>query len=209
MSGKGWQSLRMKQLEELDPAEIQRLAVHKSNRLERSIEKIDGQFVTVSGWLTASLFALNAGGALTAIGAVDRLDSPSWAISIFAVGLIFALLGATLIQHFLSLTSPQAESLLTFWRGAAATGRADWTYYHAEKASLVRVERWFWTAPGVGWLSGVCFLAGGAVLALDEASPSPKHAATCLVLQTKMLRQDRKAEQSRQLFDSLKCQWQE
>ncbi len=199
----------MKQLEELDPAEIQRLATHKSDRLERSIEKIDGQFVTVSGWLTASLFALNAGGALTAIGAVDRLDSPSWSVSIFAVGLIFALLGATLIQHFLSLTSPQAETLLTFWRGAAATGQADWEYYHSEKASLVSVERWFWTAPAVGWVSGVCFLVGGAVLALDEASPSPRHAATCLQLQTKMLRASQKAELSRQLFDSLKCRWQE
>lgn len=199
----------MKQLEELSPAETQRLAMHKSNRLERSIAKIDGQFVTVSGWLTASLFALNAGGALTAIGAVDRLDSPGWSISIFAAGLVFAMLGATLIQHFLSLTSPQAETLLTFWRGAAATGQADWTYYQLEKASLVRVERWFWTAPAVGWVSGACFLVGGAVLALDEANPPPRHAATCNRLQARMLRTGDTAETSRKLFDSLKCQWQE
>ncbi len=209
MSVRDWQSVRMKQLEELGPAEIQRLAMHKSDRLERSIEKIDGQFVTVSGWLTASLFALNAGGALTAIGAVDRLDSPSWSISIFAIGLVLAMLGATLIQHFLSLISPQAETLLTFWRNAAATGQADWTNYHSEKASLVRVERWFWTAPAVGWVSGACFLLGGAVLALDEANPPPRHAATCKTLQIRMLRADNGAEPNRKLFDSLKCQWQE
>jgi len=199
----------MKQLEELDPAEIQRLATHKSNRLERSIEKIDSQFVSVSGWLTASLFALNAGGALASIGAIDRLDSPSWSISIFALGLILAMLGATLIQQFLGVTSPHAETLLTFWRGAAATGQADWQYYHLEKDSLVKVERWFWTAPAAGWASGVCFLVGGAVLALDEASPSPRHAATCHQLQTRMWKADRRGEPSRQLFDSLKCRWQE
>ena len=199
----------MKQLDELDPAAIQRLAVHKTKRLGHSIEKIDGQFITVSGWLTASLFALNAGGALTAIGAIDRLDRPSWSISIFAVGLVFAMLGATLIQEFQGRTSSQAETLLTFWHDAAATGQADWEEYHLLKASLARVERWFWTAPAVGWLSGVCFLFGGAVLALDVASPAPRHAAACRQLQAKMLSADGKAERSRQLYDSLKCRWQE
>lgn len=197
----------MGELAGVDPEDVRQLAKYKFERLARSIDNINQQFLSVSGWLNASLFALNGGGALASVNAVDRLDSPAWPVAVFAVGLIFAMISAVLIQRFLSVTIPHAEKLLEIWRSAEIYGELDEGAYEMEKGALLKAESWSWTPQALGWVSGLCFLAGGAVFAIDEVNPPPRYQTMCKRLQTEMLTSSRTSP--RELFTSLKCQWQE
>lgn len=170
--------------------------------------RVNGQIVSVSGWLSASLFAINGGAALATLSAFDRLDAPRWALSAFAAGLMAAMLSGVLIQQILSATSAPVEALIQYWREAEATGQADSDAYDSLARDLNGVQRWQWTAPACGWLSAVLFLIGGAVLSADIASPNPQQAALCKGLQRTMLMNRRDASVSRQNFEALHCAWQ-
>jgi hypothetical protein len=187
--------------------DLKAFAALKVSRLERSIDKVDGQFISVSGWLSASLFALNGGGALAAVGAAETIDQPGWPIGLFGLGLIFAMLSGVLVQHFTSSSSPQAEAMLRFWHAVARSGSADWEVMSGKMRALQRLERWFWTAPFTGWISGILFIIGGGALAVDQTHPAPGHVRICKRLQTKML--SPRPGTARELFETLKCKWQD
>lgn len=191
----------------LSSDEVTRLGRHQAARLEKGAEQINGQIVSVSGWLSASLFAINGGAALATLSAFDRLDAPRWALSAFAAGLMAAMLSGVLIQQILGAMSAPVEALIQYWREAEATGQADGDAYDILARALNGVRRWQWTAPACGWLAAVLFLVGGAVLTADVASPNPQQAALCKKLQQTMLMNRHDAPESRDNFEALHCAW--
>lgn len=195
-------------IDDLSQDEIFRLGRHQAARLEKGMEQINAQVVSVSGWLSASLFAINGAAALATLSAFDRLDAPRWALSAFSGGLIAAILSGVLIQQLLTATAAPVEALIQYWREAEATGRASGDTYDGLARNLQAVQRWNWTAPASGWLSGLLFLAGGAVLSTDIASPNPQQATLCKSLQRVMLMRRDDAKASRENFQALHCTWQ-
>jgi len=157
-----------------------------------------------SGWLTAALFAINGGGTLAVLNAIERLDQPGWSACVFLGGILFAMLNAVLIQHITSAKAIPVDSLLWFWREVELTGAMP-TDYDKLAQPLKRLAKWDWTAPLAGWISGLLFLSGSVVLGMDLASPPPKLMLRCALLQDDMVKPHPVYADSRELFEALKC----
>lgn len=193
--------------DDLEPDVLQRLGAHMVGRLERSIDQANGQMVSVSGWLTAALFALNGGGALAALNAGPSLDAPLWSAGAFGVGLLFAMSSAVFIQYLISRGTVPAEALLAFWRRVEVTGTLDSHDYETLSRPIMAQQRWNWIAPALGWVSGIAFALGGTTLLIDVANCNPSLSKICARLQNDMLDPKQTGERSRALFTTVGCRF--
>ena len=187
-----------------DPERLKRLARQQLARLEVSAAATGEQMVRVSNWLTAALFTINGAGALTAATAVQRPDGSLWPGFLFIAGLAFAMLSGVLIQHFQSLTAAPVEHMLDFWNEVAATGIVH-DDYDKLREPITRSERWHWSAPVMGWLSGTLFAVACVVLAATATESRTVVRAECSNLRSDMLRVRPRRSDSRELFEALHC----
>lgn len=189
----------------LDEEGVRRVATHRVRALEVSQAAANEQMLKSSGWLTAALLALNAGGALATINAMPQLDQPFWPSVCFMAGIVFVMLSAVTIQELSN--SVDLDSIVLFWREVEVHGIFDPELHTQVAQPVTKKDRWSWLAPFFGWISGLLFLAGAAVLGLDAARPSDGLVARCLSLQQDMLRLPPDNPESRELFETLSCKF--
>lgn len=139
---------------------------------KRTIERIDKQsaFVTVeygtiSRWLTASLFALNGGGAAAFLNSHNEVGSRILPVSLFGAGVIFAMFGAMIIQELYSTLADLLRRQDSYWSRVAISGRRLRWAETRFRASRRRRYRYAWLAPLLGWISGALFVAGITAIA--------------------------------------------
>jgi hypothetical protein len=149
------------------------LAAHYARRAEAMEDRASDQLVKVSGWLTASLLAVNGGGAVATLQAAEKIDAPAWPLGAFGGGLILAMLSAVAIQSVQALSSYPQEELIRGWNTASVRGKFSTKEMLDLKEKVERVTRWSWTAPTFGWLSGVTFIVGGFWLVNALPGPVP------------------------------------
>jgi hypothetical protein len=140
---------------------------------KRVVERIDKQnaFVaaelgSVSRWLTASLFALNGGSAAAFLTASDVVGSRALPVSLFGAGVVFAMLGAVVIQELYGNICDLLNRQDLYWSRVAVSGRRlRWAEARFRKSRRKRY-RFAFVAPALGFVSGALFVSGLAVMAL-------------------------------------------
>ncbi len=120
----------------------------------------------MSKWLTASLFAANSGGVLTILNTADKLSTPEVSASLFASGLVFALISGTAIQEIYNQMSDPLADLVEYWAEVEAGLGIDIDKQNQILARLSKVSKWSWAAPVPGWISGLLFVGGAFAVAL-------------------------------------------
>ena len=75
--------------------EVRRVAEHQIGRLERFESGASDQLVKMSVWLTASLLAINSGGALAALNVAEHFEFPTPAALLFGIGILLQGCAAT------------------------------------------------------------------------------------------------------------------
>lgn len=184
---------------------IRRIADHMVRRLEGSSDHAVDQMVKVSGWLNASLLAINGAGAVTSVNVAGRIGNVELPAALFALGIIFALLSAVTIQGLAELAIQPIENMIAFWNDVGLTGNYDENIEQQARKGMDKVDRWRWICPALGWVSGVLFLIGGTVLGLQVRSQEHLIGEQCSSLQRDMLSTHPARTDSRELFVALHC----
>jgi len=139
---------------------------------KRVVERIDKQYGfvaaevgTISRWLTASLFALNGGGAAAFLNSHEA-GPRLLPVSLFGTGVVFAMFGAMVVQEVYGSLADLLLRQDLYWSRVAITGRRlRWAEVRF-RISRRRRHRYAWLAPALGWISGASFVAGIAAIAL-------------------------------------------
>lgn len=136
-------------------------------RARRATERIDKQaafvsteYGTISRWLTASLFALNGGGAAAFLNAREATKGHILPVILFGAGVIFAMFGAMVVQEMYGRLAELLRHQDAYWSRVAITGRRLRWAEAKFRASRRRRYRYAWLAPMLGWVSGALFLSG-------------------------------------------------
>lgn len=144
-----------------------RNALRNLERVQQSRKLATEQGVSWAKWLTASLLAVNGAGAVAVLNSVEKLHRPDVSGAVFIGGLALALLSGWGLELSYFRQIPFAEDLEFFWERVSDTGVVD----EAEKEELERraliIRRWDWAPPLFGLLSGLVFVAGAIVVALN------------------------------------------
>ena len=155
---------------EKDPvgSELDRhFATQKIARITREIEFTSDQVGSWSRWLTASLLAINGGGALATLNQAKVGDFSWCAGALFASGIIFALLSGTLLQELYNRRIGPVLECDEYWSEVKFTGARDNSREEVLDKQLKKVLRFSWVAPSLGWMSGILFLVGCYFLAAN------------------------------------------
>jgi hypothetical protein len=148
-------------------------------RYQRDFDISAEQVTGMSKWLTASLFAANSGGVLTVLNTADKLSNPATAATLFAGGLVFALLSGTAIQEFYNQVSDPLDDLIQYWSEIEEGQPENIDRFNEIVGRLSTIKKWTWTAPIPGWLSGVLFVAASFAVAYglgengEKSNPPP------------------------------------
>lgn len=185
-------------------AETRLLGQHMVGRFETLAQASSDQLVKTSGWLTASLLAINGGGALAALNAVDRVHSASSA-GWFGAGLLMAMVSGVAIQGIQAKIAAPVEQYLFFWRRVSENGQLDQGALEQHQRDLHKFERLRFIPPLAGWISAALFAAGGLTLAEDLSQRDEGAQARCMSLQNDMLASSPRRSDSRDLFVALGC----
>jgi len=146
-----------------------------SNKLtaKRMVERIDKQsafvaaeFGIISRWLTASLFALNGGGAAAFLNSHDGASARILPVGLFGAGVIFAMFNAMVVQEMYQSLAELLRRQDSYWSRVAINGRRLRWAESRFKTSRKRRYRCGWLAPAMGWISGVLFVGGITAIAL-------------------------------------------
>ena len=181
------------------------IADHQIGRLEYSSSIAGDQLVKTSGWLTASLLAINGAGAIAVLNAVDRIANPMIPASLFCTGILFTMLNAVSIQAIMAKLQSSLENLIGFWRLVKIRGNRDETAEADLTKAYRRISRFSWIPPVLGWVAGALFFGGVAAIALNVKSPLAAQSYRCAGLQRDMLASKPKRADSRELFVALSC----
>tara|TARA_B110001454_G_scaffold22028_1_gene21462 strand:+ start:265 stop:720 length:456 start_codon:yes stop_codon:yes gene_type:complete len=140
---------------------------------KRAVERIDKQsafvsteFGTISRWLTASLFALNGGGAAAFLNSQEGVKSSLLPMGLFGAGITFAMLGAMVIQEIYGDLGELLRRQDLYWSRVAISGRRLKWVEARFRVSRKRRMRYAWLAPLFGLISGALFISGMATIAL-------------------------------------------
>ena len=141
------------------------LAERKIERIKREIEFAGEQVGSWSRWLTASLLAINGGGALATINQSQNIAF-NWNAGIaFAAGIVSAILSGTLLQELYNRRITPILECDDYWIDVQFSGIRDLKNESELRDKLDRAQRFSPIAPLLGWASGLLFLAGGYLLA--------------------------------------------
>lgn len=131
------------------------------------------ELATHARWLTASLFAANSAGIIAVVngklGASGMLPA-----LIFVVGIGAALLSGYALQLIYGGHTSYLSEAGKYWFFVQIGDARDAEAESALSVALRRVNYWNWTAPLLGWVSGLLFLGGAIVTGLAML-----HAAHC------------------------------
>jgi hypothetical protein len=187
------------------PRRSGRVAEHQIGRLERFESGASDQLVKMSVWLTASLLAINSGGALAALNVAEHFEFPTPAALLFGIGILLALLSGVAIQGFQSKAAQPLEELLLYWRGVQISGVEDIERAVELAKPLITLNRFAFIPPTIGWFSGLAFFVGAIALGLHVEHRGKAVVDRCLELQNDMLSLKPRRADSRELFIALKC----
>jgi hypothetical protein len=143
------------------------VAAHQVARLEKMWASGVEQLLKTSGWLSAALLTINGAGAIATLNVADRIATPIYPASAFAVGILFVLLNGVAVQQINSLLLAPMEHLMAYWRAVEILGQYDEAEEEQFTLPVHRIQRFSWIPPTLGWISGVCFFVGVAYLALS------------------------------------------
>lgn len=118
------------------------------------------QAISMGAWLVASLLALNGGGALAVLNAVDRLAQPTVPASIFIAGIMFALANAAGIQWSGYAQLKPMSEMIGYWITVADDGVRTAAFEDQLKAKVRPLIIRGKLASAAGWISAFLFLAG-------------------------------------------------
>lgn len=186
------------------PNDARLIAEHNIGRYERYDQILSDQITKTSGWLTASLLAINAGGALAALNAAERGPAATGPALVFGMGILTALLSAVTMQEFLIKMTGSVEQCLSYWRRVQISGVHDEQEARQVQEALKQTKKRRHIAPVIGWVSGIHFFIGAGLLA-HTSQRLPQVDAVCSALQRDMLSSNPRRSDSRELFTALKC----
>jgi hypothetical protein len=186
-------------------AVTRQVAEHEALRLERALSGSTDQLLKMSGWLTASLLAINGAGALATLNAAPNANDLTIPGLLFGGGILTAMLSAVAIQSFQEAVAGPLDALINYWRGAQIYGERDTLVEEELRKPLNKVNRFSFVPPAIGWLSGLLFFAGAITLALIVAQPDQAALNRCEVLQRDMTSLEPRRADSRELFTALGC----
>jgi len=162
------------------------------------------QVASTAKWLTASLLAINGAGALAAVN--DLKDGGSWlAALLFTLGVISALLSATAIQEVYNNSSDPLMENDNYWIQVAVSGYRDPDEEDSLQAASTAAMRLARVPPILGWISGLLFLAGAVLLALNVTSNESVNARRCLSIEQDMLSARPRRANAAELYTALGC----
>lgn len=196
-------------LTDLEPDELKHVAAYLQGRFERAVELSNGQVVNVSGWLSASLFAINGGGAVALLNISEKISEPMLPAALFGIGLLFALLSGVIIQSVLNRVGAPLEDMMRIVSLAQVRGQIDGDAFDSAVGRFNAVHRWSWLAPISGWISAAFFLAGAITMGMHLPGAKSSHDRTCRKLQQVMLSNSQAAERNRLLFEAIHCRFQD
>ncbi|MET3726304.1 hypothetical protein [Sphingomonas trueperi] len=182
-----------------------KFARHRRERAVAGAAAMDGQMLSSSAWLNASLLAINSGGAVATLSAGDKLESPIYAGACFSIGIVFAMLSATLIQTIQEAVHNPMEGMIDYWTEVEICGEPDEERQGALSQKIDHAHRHSAVPPALGWVSGVAFMVGVICLGASVTRPSSYTLSQCTALQRDMGRLEPKRTDSRELFIALKC----
>jgi len=164
--------------ENLDVSEeiARRLAEHSIETLKSTYSFAIQQHADSFKWITASLLAINSGGAFAVLN-FEKLDLVSKKVSglFFLVGILLSMLVAVAAQKLTIRALPILNHQIGFWISVLEDGKIPANLEEIESANAKKVIRFQWIVPMIGWLSAACFVAGMASIGLNlhsEKSPS-------------------------------------
>jgi hypothetical protein len=182
------------------------LAAHRVRRLEAHSAAAVDQQIKATGWLTASLLAVNGAGVLAIMSAADRIMHPVIAASCFLAGICSTIANAYFIQNGQIATMEPLENFIRYWREVEQGGErqpeieARLTLEYEES-----MGRYSWAAPLCGWISFGAFLGGAAAVAATIQLPTTRVERQCVELQRDMLTATPSRHDARELFQALGC----
>jgi hypothetical protein len=181
------------------------VAEHEARRLERSSSASTEQLLKMSGWLTASLLAINGAGALATLNAAPSANDLTIPGLLFGSGILMAMLSAVAIQAFQGAVAGPLDALINYWRGAQIYGERDIQIEVELRKPIDKINRFSFVPPAIGWMSGLLFMTGAITLALIVAQPDQTALGRCEVLQKDMTSLEPRRVDSRELFTALGC----
>ena len=132
---------------------------------ERKYATAVEQVTNMAKWLTASLFAANSGGILTVLNTTEKLATPQLPGSLFATGLVFALLSGTALQEVYNRLSDPFGELIVFWAEVEAGKNLDMAKQKELVDEINQISKFSWLVPVPGWISGLLFIAAAFAIA--------------------------------------------
>ena len=142
---------------------VPEMARHFAARLEFSMNQVAEQVVKSSGWLTATLLAVNGGAAIALLQNSELAVRGAHCLWWFGAGLLCAMANAFSIQTLASrILRPLAE-LHLLWARASIDGEYDTAALAQAEAKVTRISRWRFIPPAIGWFSAACFAVGGSI----------------------------------------------
>lgn len=135
-------------------------------RIDKQSAFVSAEYGTISRWLTASLFALNGGGAAAFLNSHEGVGSRILPISLFGTGVVFAIFGAMIVQEMYGNLADLLRRQDLYWSRVAINGRRLRWAEARFRASRRRRYRYAWLAPFLGWVSGALFVGGIVAIAL-------------------------------------------
>jgi hypothetical protein len=178
---------------------------YEAERLERSLTGSTEQLIKMSGWLTASLLAINGAGALATLNVLSQTRDLSLSGLFFLGGIVLALLSAVAIQSFQDKVFQPLAALIRYWREAQITGVRNESEEQQLREPINKLNKWGFVPPVIGWLSGFSFVIGALTLALGITSADQASLGRCRARQSDMFAFSPKRADSRELFVVLNC----
>jgi hypothetical protein len=112
------------QNDENEPDRLRRLQARRMlDRVRGQRDEVMRSHLSMTGWVVASLLAVNRGGAAATLTATDRVGFQPLAGCLFVTGLMFALLMATATQWFTSWWMGKTETTIASWLHLSETGK--------------------------------------------------------------------------------------
>lgn len=122
------------------------------------------QMAAFGKWLTASLLAVNGAGAIATLNAERVGQHDFWAGGVYIAGVLFALLGAAGLQEVYDRRSKPLIEYDKYWLAVSFSGKRDEEAERALKDAIGAAGRFALLAQLLGWLSGLLFAIGSALL---------------------------------------------
>ena len=160
---------------------------------------------TLSRWLTASLLAVNGGGALAAANtAGDTVGL--WVPGVmFYGGIAAAFFSAWFNQWITQKFIPSATKLASYYAEAAFLGQRNTEFESNASSEITQLGTLTWIGPASGWLSFVLFSVGVYMMADGIEATRSEKVRLCQSLERDLLSDRASHVESRERFVALNC----